>query len=143
MKDMSVFEISIQFNFSVKVVIQTGDYVNLQIIHTNSLSPTKAATRVNRHRCTDMDRCSLALKLQLFACMNQYTNQVHCRLGVKYFEKYLNANTSKFFKCKCEYFYFLQMQILFKSISNNFSNTFKYFDRYAILIRNRNNNKKK
>ena len=69
-------------------------------------------------------------------------------LGVKYFQKYLNgnANTSKFFKCKCKYTYFyflqMQMQILFKSISNTFSNTFKYFDRYAISIKNRNNNKK-
>ena len=42
---------------------------------------------------------------------------------------------SKVFKCKCKYFYFLQMQILFKSISN----TFKYFDRYAISRKNRNN----
>ena len=42
------------------------------------------------------------------------------RLGVKNFQTYFNANanTSKFFKCK--YFYFLEMQILFKSISNSF-----------------------
>ena len=61
------------------------------------------------------------------------------RLGVKYFQKYLNANTSKYFKCKYFYFLQMQMQILFKNISNTFSNTFKYFDRYVISIKNRNN----
>ena len=38
------------------------------------------------------------------------------RLGVKYFQRYLNANTYKFFKCECKCVYFRQIQKLFKSI---------------------------
>ena len=50
-------------------------------------------------------------------------------LGVKYFQKYLyaNVNTFQFFKYKYFLIYFIQMQILSKSISNSFLNTFKYF----------------
>ena len=52
---------------------------------------------------------------------------------------------SKVFKCKCKYFQIFQMQILLFSSNANantfqkyfkcFSNTFKYFDRYAISIK--------
>ena len=80
---------------------------------------------------TALDKCSFQV------CTN-FSEKIHLcdvqctRLGVKYFQKYLNANanTFKFLKCKCKYFSFLQMQIFFKSISNTFSNILKYFDRY-------------
>ena len=65
-------------------------------------------------RKVDAHLWKLMLKVRLI-----FSTKASWRLGVKYFQKYLNANANTFQK----YFKYF----------------FKYFDRYAISIKNRNN----